>query len=102
MGKKKRKGSRKKSTWRLAKGALYAGAIAAPGIARYQASGGGLPGFEAAMKNYAFVNESTNGFDMASGAAMWTPVAVLAAMDVVTSKIGLQRRIARGLSGIGI
>ncbi|GAI67398.1 unnamed protein product, partial [marine sediment metagenome] len=72
----------------------------APGVARYQASGGGMAGATAAAKNYAFINEATNQFDMATGAITYTPLLAVTVVDFITSKVGLQRRVASGINGI--
>ena len=96
---KKKGGSRRKTGWKMVKGALYVGAVAAPGVARL---GGDYSSANVAnmVKAYAFIDPSTNKFSLADGAQMWTPVAAVAVVDLVTSKIGLQRRIAQGIAGI--
>ena len=98
----KKGGRRKKGGFQLVKGGLYAGAIIAPLAVAYQQSGGGAEGAKNAVMAAAFVDPTTNKFSMVHGAQIWTPVAALAVVDVVTSKVGLQRRIARGLSALGL
>jgi len=96
-----RKRSRKQSTFGLVKGVVYAGSIAGPAYTRYAAlKAAGKPTGEALAKTatgFAFMDWEGN-FDAMTGAECWGPVAVLTVVDLVSSRVGLQRRIARGLS----
>ena len=96
---KKRKGGRRgASAWGMMKGALYVGAVAAPMYQGYQQLGGGADGMVGVVKGAAFMNPRTNQFSFDHGKQIWAPVAVLAVVDLVTSKVGLQRRVAQGVS----
>lgn len=99
MAKRKKSRRSKKSAFRAAKGALYVGAVALPMYQAYNQLGGGANGAAGAVKAAAFMDASGN-FSMAHGAQIWKPVAVLTVVDIVTSKTGIQRRIARAISGI--
>lgn len=100
MAKRRYKKSRRhgKSAWGMLKGAMYVGAIAAPMYLGYQQLGGGINGAAGVMRSAAFVDPATNKFSMAHGAQIWTPVAAVAIVDLVSSKIGVQRRISQGVS----
>lgn len=102
MAKRRKKSYRRKANlWRTAKGVMYAGAIAAPMYVAYQQLGGGAAGASGAIRAAAFVDPATNKFSFEHGAQIWTPVAALVAVDLVTSKLGLQKRIANGIRNIG-
>lgn len=96
----KRYGRKKKSMWGMAKGVLYTGAIALPAYQGYQQLGGGTDGAVGVVKAMCFVDPATNSFSLAHGAQMWTPVAALTAVDLITTKLGLQRRIGQNISRI--
>lgn len=91
------------SVARAAKGAIYAASLAAPGYNAYlQAKATGMDNKAAAVataKAYAGMNLQGN-FDMAVVAQIYTPVAVVAIGDFVTSKVGIQRRVFTALNGL--
>jgi hypothetical protein len=94
---KKRSGRGKKSLWTLGKGALYVGAVAAPMYAYYEAGGKGSAAAVNAIKAAAFIDPGTDSFSFEKGAQIWTPVAAVALVDFVTSKVGLQKRISSAI-----
>lgn len=100
MAKRKFGRRTKRSAWKMVKGVAYTGAIAAPMYIAYKQGGGGAEGVKAAALAAAFVDPATNKFSLVHGAQIWTPVAALAVTDLVTSKMGLQRRIATGVSSL--
>lgn len=99
MARRRNKKSRRhgKSAWGMMKGVLYTGAVAIPMYLGYQQLGGGINGAAGVMKAAAFVDPATNKFSMAHGAQIWTPVAALAIVDIVSSKLGAQRRISSNI-----
>ena len=102
MAKKgKKKGSRrsKKSAWKMAKGALYAGAVAAPMYVAYKQSGEGVEGAKKTLMAAAFMNNN-GGFSFDHGKQIWAPVAAIAIVDVLSTKVGLQRRLSAAINGI--
>jgi len=102
----RRKGTRKsgKSPIRMVKGIIYAGSIAAPALHAYSYyKGTGKTGADlaqAVILSYAGIDANSKKFDWAVVSSMYAPVAIVAAGDIVTSKLGLQRRLAQGLRGI--
>lgn len=96
----------KKSGFQMVKGAAYAASLALPGIASYQNyktyvyNGDAKASAIAAGKAYMGIDATTGKFSTAIAVQMYTPVAVVLAADVITSKTGLQRRIAKALNGI--
>jgi hypothetical protein len=100
MARRKKSRKKSKSMWKLTKGIIYTGAIAAPMYGAYQQAGGGAEGATAAFKAAAFVDPATGNFSFSHGAQIWTPVAAVALVDFATSKIGLQKRIGQGVSGL--
>jgi len=98
-GKKGRKSS-KFSPWKTAKGIIYIGSVAAPMYTGYQQLGGGAEGATGVLKAAAFMDPRTGKFSLASGAQIWTPVAAVAAVDFVTTKLPIQRLISRGFRNI--
>jgi len=98
---RKRRGHGKKfSAWKMAKGLIYTGAIAAPMYQSYTQLGGGATGAVGTMKNAAFVDAQTGTFSLAAGAQIWTPVAAVMLVDFVTTKIPVQRYISRGVNNL--
>lgn len=98
---RKRSGGRKKfSAWKMAKGIAYTGAVAAPLYTIYAANGGGALGATNALKHAAFINTADGSFSLANGAYVWAPVAALGIIDFITTKVGLQRSIQRGINGL--
>ena len=103
MAKRKgRKGSRRNSfsPWKTAKGAIYVGSVAAPMYTAYQQLGGGAAGATGTLKAAAFMDPATGTFSMAHGAQIWAPVAAVAVVDFVTTKLPIQRLISRGFRNI--
>jgi hypothetical protein len=98
--KTRKSGSRKFSAFRLVKGIAYGGAIALPAYNAYQQLGGGAAGATGAMKCAAFIDPATDKLSLAAGAQIWTPVAAVALVDFVTTKIPVQRVISRGLRNL--
>jgi len=97
---RKRSSGRKKfSAWRMAKGVMYTGAVALPIYTAYKQAGGGAAGAEGAVKAAAFMDQAGN-FSLASGAQIWTPVAILAVVDFATTKLPIQQKISRGINNI--
>lgn len=83
------------------KGALYVGAVAIPIYDRYTTWGGAFKDkASATMSEVCFYDPEAKKFSLTSGAKIWTPVGVLTVVDLVTSKVGLQRRISSAVSGI--
>lgn len=99
-GRKRASGSRKFNPWKLMKGIVYTGAIAAPAYEGYKQLGGGSAGAIGVAKSMAFVDAQTNQFSLAAGAQMWTPVAAVAVVDFVTTKLPIQRIIGRGVRNL--
>ncbi len=102
MAKGKGKGKKrysKKSAWKMAKGAIYVGAVAAPMLVAYKQSGEGIEGAKKTAMAAAFMNND-GGFSFDHGKQIWAPVAALAIVDVISSKTGVQRRIAAAINGI--
>lgn len=97
---RKRTSRKKFSTWKMAKGVLYTGAVALPMYTGYQQLGGGSVGAQGVVKAACFVDPATNQFSFAHGAQIWTPVAVLAAVDFITSKVPIQAKIRNGVNSI--
>jgi hypothetical protein len=95
-----RRSGNKKSMFKLIKGAVYVGSIVAPAYTAYEQLGGGKDGAIGTAKCFAFMNPTTGAFDFASGAQVWTPVVVVAAVDFITTKLPVQRAISRGLRNI--
>lgn len=65
----------------------------------YNQGGGGANGAASTIKAAAFMDSSGN-FSLDHGKQIWMPVAVLTVVDVVSSKLGLQRRISSAINGI--
>ena len=99
MARRKGKKSRrsKKSAFGMMKGVLYVGSVAAPMYMAYNQLGGGAKGAQGVMQAAAFMNQN-NQFSLDHGKQIWAPVAALAIVDLVSSKVGIQRRIATGMS----
>lgn len=98
--KKSKGGSRKFSPWKLIKGVVYTGAIVAPAYEGYKQLGGGSAGAIGVAKSMAFIDAQTNQFSLAAGAQMWTPVAAVAVVDFVTTKLPVQRILSRGVRNL--
>ena len=84
----------------MVKGVAYAGAVAAPAYKSYVEGGGGANGAVWAVQRMAFIEPTTGEFSFSAGVTQWTPVVALTAVDLVTSKLGLQRRISQGMKSI--
>jgi len=79
----------------MARGAIYAGTVAAPGITRYQ---NGL-GIGNSLTGYAGVIDGR--FEWKHVAWTWTPLVAWAAIDYGLSKFGVWRRAGKAMKGLG-
>jgi len=84
----------------MVKGVVYTGAVAVPMYNAYQQGGGGAAGATSAIKAAAFVDPTTGGFSLAHGAQIWTPVAAIAVVDFITTKVPIQAQIRRGVNNL--
>lgn len=96
---KTKRGHSKKGMFKLVKGIVYAGALAAPLYTAYEQAGGGKAGVIGTAKAAAFMNQEGQ-FSISSGAQIWAPVAAVAVVDFITTKIPIQRAISRGFRNI--
>ena len=92
---------RRKTLFRTMKGALYVGAIAIPAYNAYKQTAGGAEGAAQTAKAMCFIGVD-NKFSWEAGKQMWLPVGGLLVLDVATSKLGLQKRVARAISSVGM
>jgi len=99
-GRKRSSGRKKFSAFKLVKGVVYTGAVALPMYQAYTQLGGGATGATGAIKAAAFIDPATGSFSMAHGAQIWMPVAALAVVDFVTTKIPIQQKISRGVNNL--
>ena len=102
MAKRRKKGTRrKKSVFRMAKGGVYAASVALPIWQAYnQTSGTPADRGTHVLKMMAFTNPSTGKFDATYGMQIWAPVIGIGILDIATSKLGLQKRLSRSISGL--
>lgn len=102
----RRRGSRrsKKTVWKLAKGLIYTGSVAAPAYANFKHfTDSGLTTSQAALATLeacAGYNYIDKKFDMKILADQWTPVAIVAVVDFATTKLPIQSKISRGINNL--
>ena len=99
-GRKAGKRTHKTSTWKILKGAVYVGAVAAPLYTIYAANGGGKVGAMNAAKHAAFIDTNDGSFSEKNGMYVWAPVAMVGLVDFISSKTGIQRKVSQGIRGI--
>jgi len=95
MGKKKKKRRHGTSLLGLMRGGLYAGSLAAPGIARWQ-SGWSWDNIITGYAGY----RSDKGFDWPTLAQSWTPFVAWSAVDMLLSKFGVWKRVGRAMKAL--
>lgn len=92
------------SAWRMLKGVAYVGAIAAPAYQLYKNAGGDVAETRGAalttVLQSACFTDTSGTIRLDRGAMIWGPVAVLGVADFLTSKMGLQRPIQRGINNL--
>lgn len=95
--------SKKSTGWALVKTAVYVGAVAAPGYTAYKQLTGIGQDTKTALVNTgkAYLGlDSAGNLSWATAAQMYTPLAVVTAGDIITSKLGIQKRFARIVNSV--
>jgi len=90
-----RRRSKKLSLFNTAKGIAYGAAIVAPGYMFYKE----IPNIGQTLQRYAGIGIDGK-FSTEHVYQMWTPAAALLVADIVTDKVGVQRRIRNTIDRI--
>lgn len=97
---RKKHGRKRSSTFGKVKGAVYLGSLVGPAAVAFGQMGGMSDPLNAAGRTLQAMGgiNKAGSFEFAVLKQMYTPVVAVAAVDIVSSKLGIQRRIGQGIS----